>query len=290
MKNKTVKIADISIDHDTQQRVEISPQVIAEYAEAMRCGSKFPPITLFSDGVNHYLADGFHRFFAMRACEFADVPAEVHDGTVRDARWYSFAANGQHGLRLTNADKRKSVAAMLSDTEWRTLTDAAIAKQCHVSRRFVGQMRTEIAEDAAKQKVNSSLVIKNSMPGKGFKAPIEAKTDETDEKTITTALPAQEEEDEYAEDKKYSEIDWLKDQVDLLQKQLAVHAMEGTEEEKCLARDIIESQAAEIKSLTETLRAVKISRDTFQTENCQLRKQITMQRKEIDKITGRKTA
>lgn len=89
----------------------------------------------------------------------------------------------------------------------------------------------------------------------------------------------------------YTELDAAKDQIDDLQSMLAIANL-GTvaDEDKDQAKNLIESLRAEIKTIKATLKAVTQSRDTYQNENAQLRKQITMQRREIDKVTGRRTA
>ena len=53
-------------DGGAQMRVEMSESIIEEYAEAMLAGDVFPPIIVFSDGTDHWLADGFHRARAAR--------------------------------------------------------------------------------------------------------------------------------------------------------------------------------------------------------------------------------
>jgi len=57
---------------------------------------------------------------------------------------------------------------------------------------------------------------------------------------------------------------------------LAVAAMEGTEEEKAMAADTIESLREELRILKIELAAVKQSRDQYQSENGQLKKQCAM--------------
>jgi len=57
---------------------------------------------------------------------------------------------------------------------------------------------------------------------------------------------------------------------------LAVAAMEGTEEEKSMAADTIESLREELRILKIELAAVKQSRDQYQSENGQLKKQCAM--------------
>jgi hypothetical protein len=65
----------------------------------------------------------------------------VRAGTVRDAILFSLGANRAHGLRVTNADKRKAVGAMLADAEWSAWSDRKIADACGVSQPFVSGMR-----------------------------------------------------------------------------------------------------------------------------------------------------
>ena len=63
----------------------------------------------------------------------------------------------------------------------------------------------------------------------------------------------------------------------------------STEEAKQAAALIAELRA-HIRTLEATNKALTVSRDSFQAENAQLKKQINMQRREIDRATGRKTA
>ena len=60
-----------------------------------------------------------------------------------------FAQNGAnhgHGLRRTNADKRRAVETLLRDQEWTKWSDREIARQCAVSNRFVSDVRPAICE------------------------------------------------------------------------------------------------------------------------------------------------
>ena len=47
-----VQLNKIRIDGDTQARIEINYGVVTEYAEKMRDGVQFPPVTLFFDGAS----------------------------------------------------------------------------------------------------------------------------------------------------------------------------------------------------------------------------------------------
>ena len=136
-----MRIAGIRLDGDTQSRVSLKQELITEYTEAMREGAKFPPVTVFFDGADNWLSDGFHRLYAARNAEFDEIDADVKQGTLRDAKLFSMSANAVHGLRRTNADKRRAVMMALEDEEWRELSNREIARMCAVSHEFVNKTR-----------------------------------------------------------------------------------------------------------------------------------------------------
>lgn len=264
---KAIKIKDIAIDGGTQQREKINEEIVAEYAEAMRCGAKFPAVTLFFDGVQYWLADGFHRFHAGRAAEMLDILADVREGTKRDARLFSAGANGTHGQRLTNADKRKSVLVLLLDKEWGAWTNRDIAKHCHVSHEMVNKLRKELEMPAEKV---ATVATPPANPNNGAGVVSELHKKEADE------APAAAPEDDY------TETDELRDQVAGLQDMLAVRC--APEEERETTEKLVAGMREQIKTLTATLEAVTASRDGLMRTNAQLMKQVAMQRKEIDKL------
>lgn len=131
----------IRTDGGTQSRVAISMNVVAEYMEAMRGGSVFPPVVVFFDGEQHWLADGFHRLAAAKRLARHEIDADVREGTVRDARLFSIGANASHGLRRTNACKRNCVNMLLDDAEWSQRSSRWIAKAAGVSHPTVLKWR-----------------------------------------------------------------------------------------------------------------------------------------------------
>jgi len=101
-------------------------------------------VDLFHDGADYWLADGFQRYFGAKEAKRASLPANVHQGTRRDALLFATGANSAHGLRRSNADKRKAVETLLNDFEWVTWSDHKIAEQAAVSQQFVSQIRKEL--------------------------------------------------------------------------------------------------------------------------------------------------
>ena len=142
---KTLNLDHIRIDGSTQSRVLIDEQVVAEYAELYRSGVTLPPVTVFFDGTTHWLADGFHRYWANRRINCDYVYADVRQGTQRDAILYSVGANADHGLQRTNADKRKAVLMMLNDGEWSAWPHTDIAQACGVSREYVCRLANSMS-------------------------------------------------------------------------------------------------------------------------------------------------
>ena len=142
-----IDISHLRRDGGTQPRAEIDQQIVADYAEAMQAGVKFPPVIVFYDGSDYWLADGFHRAAAAEQAQLAEVAADVRQGTKRDALLYSVSANATHGLRRTNADKRRAVLLVLSDSEWfETMSDRKIAEHVGVSQPFVSALRAELVK------------------------------------------------------------------------------------------------------------------------------------------------
>lgn len=136
-------LSKIRIDGGTQSRASVDPDTVTEYADAIHGGAEFPPMVVFYDGADHWLADGFHRNYAYRKLARKDVECKVVQGTRRDAILYSVGANATHGKRRTNADKRIAVEALLGDEEWKKNTDTWIAKQCAVTQQYVSKVRSE---------------------------------------------------------------------------------------------------------------------------------------------------
>ncbi len=131
---------------DIQPRVETKQEVIDEYAELLLSGVQMPPITVFYDKETgqFYLADGYHRVAAARQAGLAQIYEEIIPGTRRDAILCGLKANAKHGLRRSNADKRRAVLTMLNDAEWAGWSDNAIAKACAVDHKTVAACRPSL--------------------------------------------------------------------------------------------------------------------------------------------------
>ena len=147
MSNKTdpkyLALADIKVDQACQARAKMDNDTIDEYVEIMKEDSDdpFPPVVVFYDGTEYWLADGFHRRAAAERIGLLSLKVEVRQGSQRDAILHAVGANTTHGLRRSSDDKRRAVEMLLADPEWVNWSDAEIAKYCNVSDRFVSKQR-----------------------------------------------------------------------------------------------------------------------------------------------------
>jgi hypothetical protein len=259
----------IRIDGGTQSRVRIDENVVAQYADEMLNGDQFPPVVLFHDGVDYWLADGFHRYFANKRINAPGISAEVKEGTVRDAILHGIKANNKHGLRPTNEDKRKGVMTMLKDIEWQDYSNRDIAEICGVSHTLVNAMRKELEE--GKPTGNSSTVKVNSRIAKPptTDPAVEFNEGEIERETLRAAANTLQRENEELQDK------------------LTVAMASGTDDiEKEKARSIIADLRAQMRLLDIELKEMRISRDTYQRENSELKKQVTSLLKKVKKLEG----
>lgn len=142
--SKAVRLDKIRFDGDTQMREVLNGETVAEYRDAMKAGDEFPPIVVFFDGSDYWIGDGYHRWHAAGESGADKIACDVRQGSRRDAILFACSANSVHGMRRTNADKRKAVSTLLHDAEWVTWSDNEISKACGVSQPFVGKLRERL--------------------------------------------------------------------------------------------------------------------------------------------------
>ena len=143
---RTVPIASIITDAGTQLRAATDGKTVDQYKEDMGRGDEFPPIDVFHNPKTGeiWLSDGFHRLLAAHELGRKEIVANVHQGTLRDARLHAAGANGSHGLQRSNLDKRRAVTIILRDRAYHDWPDKAIATHCHVSNVLVRSLRKEL--------------------------------------------------------------------------------------------------------------------------------------------------
>ncbi len=168
----TVALDTLRLDGGTQARVAIATLVVDEYAAAMQGGAVFPPVIVFRDGEALWLADGFHRVYAAIQLGKTTISATIHPGTRRDAVLYAVGANARHGLRRSNADKRRAVQLLLDDPQWRQWSNREIARRCGVDEGLVRKVRAAVSADDPQMtrlaaRAGTVYPIRTNLIGKG---------------------------------------------------------------------------------------------------------------------------
>jgi hypothetical protein len=274
LERQTLSLNQIRLDGGTQVRASIKEAAVMRYATDLEGGAAFPPMRVFFDGTDYWLSDGFHRYHAALRIGMTDFLCEIETGTPRDALYYGSTANNLHGEPMDNADKRKITMIFVDDFEWGQWSNAEIARQLHVSPPFVAKMRGESAPAVRKYITPKGNVAEKHTPVKKDKPAKPAK----EAPLVEPPKPA----DPPAVDHRQEMVDELIAQNETLTDRLAVKVMDATAEEKKAAEDLIKQLREEIRILKLEMNAVKSSRDKFQLENAQLKRQIAIQRRQLN--------
>ena len=142
--SQSIPISSIRRDGGTQPRAAINREAVSDYMASMAPGAEFPPVIVFYDGADYWLADGFHRIQGAENAGRSDIACEVYQGTKQDAQWYSFGANKANGLRRTNRDKQRALRAALTHNNAGTLSDHQLAVHVGVDLKTVGNWRAKL--------------------------------------------------------------------------------------------------------------------------------------------------
>ena len=249
-------IKEIRIDGGTQSRVAISDDAVTDYTEALLNGAKMPPVIVFFDGKQYWLADGFHRYHAHNRAKLTEMDADIKNGTKRDAKIFSWGANDDHGMRRTNADKRRIVIEALEDIEMEK--DARkIARLCKVSHTLVLRIKNSLELDVKKVK----------KPDQEFKVEL---------------VPEQIEEEDKLEELATENVA-LAEENQRLKDKLAIKKMEADPEAKVEIEETIDSLRAQVSTLESQLKAMTISRNDYQKKAADALEQLKYWKRRAEK-------
>jgi len=281
---KKLNLLTIKIDGGTQARVSLNQDVVKEYAESMREGAVFPPITVFFDGSEYWLADGFHRYFATKANAITSIEAEVKNGTLDDAILFAFSANGKRGLSMTAEDIRNIIYAMLRHPEWSQWTNTAIAKHIGVSSMTVGRVK------ATMEKKPDEPTVKKYIDKSGKESTVDTSKLATKQKIkkpdVTTAPNELEQKIAEMSDQIDEMADTINSQADentLLRDKIAIGQWDASDIEKIDAEERLAEAREKIRILEIENKALRDSRDMFQSQNAEMMKTIKSLQNKIKK-------
>lgn len=164
-----LRLDQIRTDGGTQPRYALDWSAIDDYTDEMEAGAKFPPVVVFYDGENYWLADGFHRIQAKSQTGAETIAVDLRQGTLEDAQWFSFSANKANGLRRTNDDKQRAVKAALMHPKGAGLSNRQIAAHVGVDEGTVRNWREKLTAEipqSTKRKGHDGRTIDTSRIGK----------------------------------------------------------------------------------------------------------------------------
>jgi hypothetical protein len=144
--------SQITRDSRLQCREGLDEAVVADYAAALAEGATLPPVKVVriatAGAIEYFLVDGWHRLEAAAQAKQRTVEADVVDGDWRTAQLEAVRANANHGLRRSQADKRRAVRVLLMDAEWCRKSTRELGELAGVSHAFVGQVRRHYGVEA----------------------------------------------------------------------------------------------------------------------------------------------
>ena len=246
-----MKLDQIRIDGGTQARAKMSEETVQQYTDLLKEGVKFPPVTVFYDGKDYWLADGFNRYYAHIAIKRDIIDIDIKKGTKLDAKLFACGANASHGQPRTNADKRNAVLMVLSEPEWKGWSEREIARHCNVTHTLVQDVKKSLSADSTLKPIPRE-------PKKVLPKFEEPEYDETDNMRETIAT--------------------LNEELEKANRAAAAGVLADDMEN---AREIMERQAQEIKTLQAENDGLKATRDTMMVEIRELKKQCAYYQKKL---------
>ena len=273
---KNIALSSIRTDGDTQVRASLDQQIVAQYAEHMADGDHFPPIIVFHDGSEYWLADGFHRYFATKSNAKDEIEADVKTGTLQDAQLYAYGANSRRGLSMSDNDNRNIIIKMIQNPVWGRWTNAEIARHVGVSKMTVGRVKSSLPAPA----VETKKVYTNKH---GQEAVIETKNlgRKKEDKPEPTESYDQEE-DQLSE--LTETISTLSSENQLLKDKIAVGQWDASEIEKIDIQDVVAELRETIRVLEIDNKALRESRDMYQNRNAEMIRTINGLQAQLKKL------
>lgn len=261
----------------TQSRVSVNGETVAEYAAAIDGGAVLPPVVVYKSGDGqHWLADGFHRIAAHIKAGRTEIKCDIRDGGQRAAILHSVGANATHGLKRTNADKRRAVEMLLSDPEWSQWSDREIARACCVTHTFIRSLRQPVTGNVSSEKsYTTKHGTQSTMRTDGINA--DRKTAQKAPQSAKQPDPIPSHDDDgYSSRTREEELEQqLRETADCLADAVAALDDLGSPD-----RDDYLSSIAKLRA---ELNAVTVSRDALMNENAALKKHIRMLEKQLKK-------
>jgi len=272
---KKIKLSEIRIDGGTQIRAELNQDKVNEYAEQMKDGVVFPPVTVFFDGSTIWLSSGFHRYFGSKKIGNELIDCIVIEGTLEDAKWFGMGDN-KHGLNMTHEDYKKAAQIAFDHPVWSTYTNAKIANHIGVSAMTIGRFKkaNQIVTTDEKTYTNkhgqeAKIKTKNLGKKKETKQPI-AKPDVSSAQFV--------EEDDRLKELSHT-IEELADENTLLRDKIAIGQWNASEIEKIDIEETVANLREQLRIAYIEIASLRDSRDMYQNRHAEAVKIINSMKK-----------
>jgi hypothetical protein len=277
---ESLVLSVIRTDGGTQARVSLNQSVVNEYADALRDGDKFPPVAVFFDGSDHWLADGFHRYFAHKTLKFSEIPAEIHQGTKDDAILFAFQANKSRGLRMGNEDLKSIVLRMTHHPVWKDWTNSAIASHIGVSAVTVGRIKKALGPQPG-EAVKKKYINKH---GKESLIDTTNLTTKAKEEPPPPPPPKEEGADPDLIHDLSETITVLSEENTLLKDKIAIGQWDASEIEKLDIEETVRELRAKVKLLEMENETLRTSRDMYMNRNAELTRTVKSMQAKLKKL------
>jgi hypothetical protein len=162
-----------------------------------------PPRVWIIPAVGNVLTRGFHRLEALKRLGRKRVECEIRNGSIADALTDAASGNNTHGLKRTNADKKRSVEMVVeAHPDW---SNRRIADEAGVSHNFVTELRQLSSDDSSNSKTPEKTTGKDGKerpakkknnPKKSTSEPVSKSDDDetasrTDEQSVEAEFEAE---------------------------------------------------------------------------------------------------
>jgi len=142
-----MKVSEVVYREDLYPRFEPNQAQIQKYSDSVEY---LPPIKV---NQNNILIDGFHRWKAFQLAGRNEIPHEVvNTESEKELKQMAYRLNSNHGLQLSNDEKRKYAQEMFGD-----MTVKALCDVLGVSKKTI-QRWTETQAKAAKEDRDRRIV------------------------------------------------------------------------------------------------------------------------------------
>ena len=101
-----IRIDEIKADFEAYAyRDDLDGETVKRYQQII---DDLPPVDVFNTEEGLILAGGYHRLEAHRQEGRETITANIHQGTVFEAKMFACKANAQHGLNMTASERKRS--------------------------------------------------------------------------------------------------------------------------------------------------------------------------------------